>query len=49
MERKHSKTLKEVLEIFEPYLTVEDILETLEELKEQETIMGKDLQLKTHD
>lgn len=33
MSKVHSKTIKDVLEIFEPYLTEEDILEAIEECK----------------
>lgn len=33
MDKVHSKTIKDVLEIFEPYLTEEDILEAIEECK----------------
>jgi len=31
--KEHIKTIKDVLEIFEPYLTEEDILEAIEECK----------------
>ena len=33
MGKEHIKTIKDVLEIFEPYLTEEDILEAIEECK----------------
>ena len=33
MGKIHSKTIKDVLEIFEPYLTEEDILEAIEGCK----------------
>ncbi len=52
MEKEHIKTIKDVLEIFEPYLTEEDILEAIEECKkfrEKKTVNLHVTEIKKHE
>ena len=52
MGREHSKTIMDLLEIFEPYLTEEDILEAIEECKkfrEKKTVNLHVAEIKKHE
>ena len=52
MGREHIKTIMDVLEIFEPYLTEEDILEAIEECKkfrEKKTVNLHITEIKKHE